>query len=160
MTQTRWFRFKPARELWFVLLSWILVTSTLYLSFQVITLKRVAAQFITFGFLCIALFGILVPVVWSTFVKKRPLSGLGIKKDKLVISILLCFVFAVVQYFLTLRTLTLPAFQTLLPLVVMSLAVGLYENISTCAIGLCGCIIHDSEFNSMKVNPIINFAIA
>lgn len=129
MTQTRWFRFKPARELWFVLLSWVLVTSTLYLSFQVITLERVAAQFITFGFLCIVLFGILVPVVWSTFVKKRPLSGLGIKKDKLVISILLCFVFAVVQYFLTLRTLALPAFQTLLPLVVMSLAVGLYENI-------------------------------
>jgi len=32
--------------------------------------------------------------------------------------------------------------------------------ISTCAIGLCGCVIHDSEFNSMKVNPIINFAIA
>ena len=31
---------------------------------------------------------------------------------------------------------------------------------STCAIGLCGCVIHDSEFNSMKVNPIINFAIA
>jgi len=35
-----------------------------------------------------------------------------------------------------------------------------YKYISTCAIGLCGCIIHDSEFNSMKVNPIINFAIA
>jgi len=34
------------------------------------------------------------------------------------------------------------------------------ENLATCAIGLCGCIIHDSEFNSMKVNPIINFAIA
>jgi len=33
-------------------------------------------------------------------------------------------------------------------------------NISTCAIGLCGCVNHDSEFNSMKVNPIINFAIA
>jgi len=34
------------------------------------------------------------------------------------------------------------------------------EKLSTCAIGLCGCIIHDSKFNSMKVNPIINFAIA
>jgi len=34
------------------------------------------------------------------------------------------------------------------------------EKLSTCAIGLCGCVIHDSEFNSMKVNPIINFAIA
>jgi len=34
------------------------------------------------------------------------------------------------------------------------------QTFSTCAIGLCGCIIHDSEFNSMKVNPIINFAIA
>jgi len=26
MTQTKWFRFKPAKELWFVLLSWVLVT--------------------------------------------------------------------------------------------------------------------------------------
>jgi len=129
MTQTKWFRFKPTKELWIVLLSWVLVTSTLYLSFQVITLERVAAQFITFGIICIALFGIFVPVVWSAFVKKRPLSSLGIKKDKLAISILLCLVFAVIQYFMTLRTLTLPAFNALLPLVVMSLAVGLYENI-------------------------------
>jgi|GEM_PF-3355133 len=26
MTQTKWFRFKPAKELWIVLLSWVLVT--------------------------------------------------------------------------------------------------------------------------------------
>jgi len=129
MTQTKWFRFKPAKELWIVLLSWVLVTSTLYLSFQVITLKRVAAQFITFGIICITLFGIFVPLVWCTIVKKRSLSSLGIKKDKLAVSIVLCFAFAVIQYFMTLRTLTLPAFHTLLPLVVMSLAVGLYENI-------------------------------
>ncbi|HAN20520.1 MAG: hypothetical protein A2Y15_04205 [Clostridiales bacterium GWF2_36_10] len=129
MKQLKLFKFKPTKELWVVLLSWILVVSTFYLSFQVITLKRVAAQFITFGIIGITIFGILVPVAWNSIIMKRPLSSIGLKKDKLVISLGLCIVFSIIQYYITLRKLTLPGFNELVPLITMALAVGLYENI-------------------------------
>lgn len=129
MNRTKLFKFKPTKELWVVLLTWILVVSTFYLSFQVITTQRVAAQFITFGILGIAILGVFVPVAWNTLIMKRPLSSIGLKKDKLAISIGLCLVLSMIQYFLTLRTVSLPGLNELVPLATMALAVGLYENI-------------------------------
>ncbi|MBR0600615.1 CPBP family intramembrane glutamic endopeptidase [Sinanaerobacter chloroacetimidivorans] len=122
-------KWNPTKELWVVLLSWMLVVLTFYISFQVITIQRVAAQFVTFGIIGIAMFGVFLPVVWTLFVMKRPLASLGIKKDKLAVSIGLCFIFSVVQYYLTLSKMILPDLHELVPLGAMALAVGFYENI-------------------------------
>lgn len=108
MNGARLFSFKPTKELWIVLLYWVMVVSIFYLSFQIITIHRVAAQFITFGIVGITIFGILVPVTWSTLIMKKPLASIGLKGDKLVISIGLCLVFPIIQYFLTLGTISLP----------------------------------------------------
>lgn len=129
MTNTRWFKFEPSKELWIVLLSWILVVGTYYLSFQVITTQRVAAQFITFGIIGIMLLGIIAPAAWNCLVMGRPLSGLGISTDKLVLSVALGLILTAVQYYLTLRNIELPEIMELIPLATMALAVGLYENI-------------------------------
>lgn len=129
MNGSRLFKFKPERELLVVFASWILVTLTFFISFRIITTQRVAAQFITFGILGIALFGVLLPIVWNTLVMKRQLSAIGITKEKLLVSLLGGFILSVVQYFLTLRTIPLPGAVELIPLVTMALAVGLYENI-------------------------------
>ena len=123
------FKFKPSRELFAVLANYVLITGVFYLSFQVITIKNVAAQFITFGVIGILLLGIFAPAIYNTLIMKRPLSAIGIKNDKLLLSIGLCIIFSVVQYFLTLSKLDLPDFKSLLPLAFMAVTVGLFESI-------------------------------
>ena len=123
------FKFKPTKELAVVLLNYALIVAMFCLSFQVITIKNIAAQFITFGVIGILLLGILAPVLYNTQVMKRPLSALGIKKEKLLLSIGLCLVFSAIQYFLTLGKLELPDFKSFLPLACMAVTVGFFENI-------------------------------
>ena len=74
------FKFKPTKELAIVFLNYALIVAVFYLSFQIITIKNVAAQFITFGVIGILLLGILAPAIYNTLVMKRPLSAIGIKK--------------------------------------------------------------------------------
>lgn len=123
------FKFKPTKELAAVLLNYIFIVAMFYLSFQIITVKNVAGQFITFGVVGILLLGILAPAFFNTLVMKRPLSDLGIKKENLPLCISLSLLFSVFQYFMTLYNLDLPDFITLLPLVCMVVTVGLFENI-------------------------------
>lgn len=123
------FRFQPRKELAAVLLNYALIVAVFYLSFQVITIKNVAAQFITFGVIGILLLGILAPALYNTLVMKRPLSAVGIKKDKLLLSIGLCVVFSAVQYFLTLNRLETPEFRAFLPLAFMAITVGFFESV-------------------------------
>jgi membrane protease YdiL (CAAX protease family) len=123
------FKFKPTKDLAVVMINYVLIVAVFYLSFQVITIKNVAGQFITFGVVGILMLGILTPVLYNTLIMKRPLSALGIKREKLLLSIGLCLVFSVIQYFLTLSNLELPDFRSFLPLACMAVTVGLFENI-------------------------------
>lgn len=126
---SKWFKFNPTKELLVVLLSWIMVVSVFYLAFNVITTENIVPLFITFGLVGIIGCGVTVPVVWNTLIMKRPLSDLGIKKEKLAVSLILGFVFSVVQYFLTLKNIETPALKELIPLITMAVAVGFYENV-------------------------------
>ncbi|VDN48163.1 conserved membrane protein of unknown function [Petrocella atlantisensis] len=123
------FKFKPTKDLAVVLINYTLIVAIFYLSFQIITIKNVAGQFITFGVVGILLLGILVPALYNTLIMKRPLSVLGIKKEKLMLSIGLSLVFSVIQYFLTLGNLVLPDFNLFFPLACMAVTVGFFENI-------------------------------
>ena len=129
MSKSKWFRFNPTKELLFVFLSWVMVVSVFYVAFNIITTQNVALHFITFGIIGIVAFGVTVPLVWNTLIMKRSLSNLGLKKDKLIVSIILGIVFSVIQYFLTIRNIETPAIRELIPLLTMALAVGFYENI-------------------------------
>lgn len=129
MKISKWFKFKPAKEILVVLLSWIMVVSVFYIAFNAITTQRVALHFITFSIVGITMLGVAVPVAWNTLIMKRPLSDIGIKKDKLVLSIILGVVLSVIQYFLTINNLGVPGVKELIPLITMALAVGFYENI-------------------------------
>jgi hypothetical protein len=81
------FKFQPKKELLFVLFNYALVVAMFYLSFQIITIKHIAAQFITFGLAGILLLGILTPAIYNTLVMRRPFSAIGFKKEKLLTSI-------------------------------------------------------------------------
>ena len=82
-------------------------------------------------FLCFAaglLLGTVGPIVYNR-VRRRPLSGLGIGGTRLGPTLLLGLLFAGTQYWLTLRGYPLPAPLDGVPLLVMSLVVGLFEAI-------------------------------
>ncbi len=129
MTKTNWFKFQPSREIWVVLLSWIMVVSAFYTAFQVFTTQRVAANFITFGIIGITLCGVMVPVVWNSLIMKRSLTEIGITRRNLFISIVLGTILASAQYMLTIKNIEMPGFNELLPLLTMAVAVGFYENV-------------------------------
>ena len=129
MNMSELFKFKPTKELFVVLLSWVMVVSAFYLAFNVITIQRVALNFITFGIVGILLFGVSVPLIWTVLIKKRPLSDLGIKRDKLILSLVLGIILSATQYFLTIRNIEIPALKELIPLITMLIAVSFYENL-------------------------------
>lgn len=129
MQKTNLFKFNPKKDLVFIVLNYLFLVATFYLSFQVITIKNTAGQFITFGIIGILFFGIILPVFYTTKVLKRTLANLGIKKEKLLLSIFLCIGFSIIQYYLTLASIELPKLRLLLPLICMAVTVGLFENI-------------------------------
>lgn len=123
------FRFKPEREMFIVLASYLGVVSAIYLAFQVFTTQRVALNFIMFGGVGIILFGVGMPVYWTCYHRHRSLASLGITGSKWKLSLALGLLLTSIQYALTLRTISFPPFLELLPLATMALAVGLYENV-------------------------------
>lgn len=129
METSKWFKFKPTKEIYFVLASWIMVVTAFYTAFNIFTTKKVALNFITFGVVGITLLGITVLLVWNCIIRKRPLSDLGVKKDKLVLSLILGVILSIIQYYMTIRNIELPPIIELIPLTTMAIAVGLYENI-------------------------------
>lgn len=105
------------------------VVACFYTAFQVVTMENVAPSFILFGPIGLLFLGALVPVIYNTIIKKRPLSETGVTRKYWIASLILGFVLGVVTYFGTLATIELPPFMELLPLAFMSLTVGLFEAI-------------------------------
>lgn len=123
------FKFKITRELYVILFSWILVVSSLYTAFKIFTTKRVALNFITFGFGTILIFGIAVPLIYTRIIKGEKIARIGITRKRLGLSLLLGMALTVIQYKLTFGELRIPEIKQLIPLVTMVLAVSMFENI-------------------------------
>ena len=87
-------RWNPDTGTWIALLSYLLVVGGLYMAFQVFTIERTAANFITFGPVTLALFGIAIPVFYTALVQKCPLEDLGITAKRLIPSVVLGLVLA------------------------------------------------------------------
>lgn len=122
-------RWQPGRDTWVAILSYFLVLIALYTAFQVFTTERVAANFITFGPVTLAGLGVAVPTLYTVFVRRRPLSDLGITGRQLLPSLMLGLLLGWDTYTNTLAPLNVAWEKTHVPLIVMALAVGLFEAI-------------------------------
>ncbi len=124
-------RWNPGRDLGVVVLSWILVVGALYTA-TVIVGQAVwggMGYFLLYAVLGATIFGIGIPVFWMVVIRKRSLADLGITKKYLGLSLILQLVLAAIQYMGTLAKTDLPGFEVLLPLIALSLAIGLFEAI-------------------------------
>lgn len=122
-------RWKPSLDLAVMLLSWLLVTGTLYTATVIVTPEAGGGlpYFFLYAVLAAAVFGVGIPVVWMVVFRKRSIQDLGITTRWLGLSIMLQLVFAAFQYAGTLAKVSLPAFEQAAPLLVMSLAIGFFE---------------------------------
>lgn len=121
---TRW---QPGRETLVALLSYVLVVAALYTAFQIFTTERVAANFVTFGPIGLALIGIGIPVFYTSAVRGHSLADVGITTRHLLPSLALGLLLGYDTYRNTLAGLDVSWSRSLVPLVTMALAVGLFE---------------------------------
>jgi membrane protease YdiL (CAAX protease family) len=120
-------RHVDGRDIRVVLLLYIGVVAALYLAFQVFTVQR------TLGlFLCYAgglILGVVGPVIYTVWRRARPLADLGLTTKNWRQAAGLGLILGAVQFFLTLYGYSLPAPVDWVPLLTMSLMVGLFEAI-------------------------------
>ena len=123
------FRWNPGLDVLAVIVSWILVTGTLYIATVIVTAQAGGGlpYFFLYGVLGATFFGVGIPLVWMVMIRKRPVRDLGITSKYLGISIVLQLIFAALQYVGTLARTELPAFEQFLPLVALALAIGFFE---------------------------------
>jgi membrane protease YdiL (CAAX protease family) len=95
------------------------------LAFLVFTTDNVLGLFLSFGAALVV--GVIGPVVYTVWVRGRPLASLGIGLGDWRLTAGLALLFAAIQFTLTLARLQWPAVETWLPLLVMALTVGLFE---------------------------------
>jgi membrane protease YdiL (CAAX protease family) len=120
-------RHVDGRDIRAVLLLYVGVVGALYVAFQVFTVDR------TLGlFLCYAaglILGVVGPVIYTVWMRGRPLADLGLTTKNWRQAVGLGLVLGLVQFFLTLYGYDLPASVDWVPLLAMSLMVGLFEAI-------------------------------
>ena len=120
---------RPSRDTLVALISYILVVVGLFTAFQVFTTERVAANFITFGPLTLAGLGVVLPVLYTALVRKRPLADLGLTAHQLVPSLVLGLLLGWDTYRNTIATQNITWTRDMIPLGTMAVTVGLFEAI-------------------------------
>jgi hypothetical protein len=101
----------------------------LYVAFQVFTTDNVAANFITFGPVTLAGLGVAFPLLYTVVLRRRPLADLGLTVERLVPSLILSLVLGCDTYRNTVANLDVAWSREVVPLVTMTLVVGLFEAI-------------------------------
>jgi CAAX protease family protein len=104
------------------------VTVALFrLAFGVFGTDRVAGLFLSFA--AAMLVGVLGPVIYTTWIRRRPLASIGIGPQKLRSTLRLGLLLAAVQFSITLWGYDLPEPIDWVPVLVMAITVGLFEAI-------------------------------
>jgi uncharacterized protein len=106
---------------------YLAVVGSFRLAFVGFTTDRVAGLFLTFA--AGLILGVAGPVVYTTWIRQRPLRTLGLGAHQLRSTLRLAVVFGGVQFAIMFWGYTLPAPVDWVPLLVMSLTVGLFEAI-------------------------------
>jgi len=120
---------QPNRDTLVALASYGLVVAGLYAAFQIFTTERVAANFISFGPITLAGLGVALPVLYTVLVRRCSIADVGLTTHHLLPSLILGLLLGWDTYRNTLATLDIVWTRKALPLVVMALAVGLFEAI-------------------------------
>jgi uncharacterized protein len=118
-------RHVDGRDIRAVLLLYVGVVAALYVAFQVFTVER------TLGlFLCYAaglILGVVGPLIYTVWMRNRPVADLGLTSKNWRQALGLGLALGAIQFFLTLYGYDLPAPVDWVPLLTMSLMVGLFE---------------------------------
>lgn len=124
-------RWQPGRDLAAVGVSYLLVVGALYTATSIVgqSVWGGFAYFLLYGLLAAALFGVGLPLYWTTVVRRRPLADLGLTTQRLGLSLGLQLVFAALLYAVTLARVQWLPLERLLPLVALALAIGFFEAI-------------------------------
>lgn len=122
-------RWEPDRDTLIAFGSYLLVIAGLYTAFQVFTTANVAANFITFGPITIAGLGVALPVLYTALVRDRSLTDLGLTTHQLLPSLALSLILGWDTYRNTLAPMDLSWTRSAVPMITMTLAVGLFEAI-------------------------------
>ena len=120
-------RWDPDRDTLVAFGSYILVVAALFVAFQVFTTEQVAANFITFGPITSAGLGVAVPVLYTVLGRRHSLADIGLTGSQLLPSLVLGLILGWDTYRNTLAPLNVTWTRTEVPLIVMALAVGLFE---------------------------------
>lgn len=122
-----WFRWNPNKDLIAVAISWLLVVAGLSMATFIITGQKGGLYFLIYAVLTALLFGIGIPVAWMVFVRKQSTTSLGITKKNLSLSLGIQLILSIILYILALSKTTFPAFNYLMPLITLTLAIGFFE---------------------------------
>jgi membrane protease YdiL (CAAX protease family) len=105
----------------------VAVFALMRLAFVGFTTDNTLGMFLSFATALVL--GAAGPVVYTSWVRRRPLSTLGLHAGELRRTASLALLFAAVQFALTLWGYDLPAPVDWVPLLVMALVVGVFESI-------------------------------
>jgi uncharacterized protein len=120
-------RWRPDSTTLVALASYALVIAGMLIAFQVFTTAQTAANFLTFGPITIAGLGVALPAFYTALKRKRPLSDLGLSTRHLLPSLAIGLILGLFTYWNTLRVLDVAWTISLVPVISMALAVGLFE---------------------------------
>ena len=116
------------RDLQVIGATYLAVVALFFAAFQLFGTDRVLGLFLCFAAGLVA--GVAVPVVYTVWRRRRPLTSLGLGLHELPLTIALGLLFAGIQFALTLWGYDLPASaEDWVPLLVMALVVGIFESI-------------------------------
>lgn len=104
---------------------YVAVVALFALAFRGFTQEHVAGLFISFA--AGMLLGVVGPVVYTVWVRHRPLADLGITRRNLPQAAALGLFLAAIQFALTLWAYPLPEPEQWVPLLVLAITVGLFE---------------------------------
>jgi membrane protease YdiL (CAAX protease family) len=104
-----------------------LIVAGFRLAFTVFTVANTLGLFLSFA--AALLLGVIAPIVYTVWVRQRPLASLGIGFGDWRATLSLALIFAGVQFAMTLARVEYPQTEIWLPLLVMALAVGAFESV-------------------------------
>jgi len=113
------------QDLLAIALTYLGVVALLRLAFVGFTTDHVTGLFLSFA--AALLLGVAGPVVYTVWLRERPMSSLGLRRDNLRPTLALALLFGGMQFGLTLWGYDLPAAEDWVPLLGMSLVVGVFE---------------------------------
>jgi hypothetical protein len=119
------YRGADGRDLLVIGLLYVAVVGLFRLAFTVFTTDNVLGLFLSFA--CGLIIGVVGPIVYQVWMRGRDLRSLGLGFHHLRATLTLGLVFAAIQFGSTLWGYDLPEAVDWVPLLVMSLVVGLFE---------------------------------